>query len=128
MKVSQVTWMTAISISGFNGFDGFMMNMQLPIRSGKERGGGPADRRPPRWLNASPGWTTKPPTEPGWYWAILVDTSAAQMAELTPSGEFRIGDDEIHPATDFTSWLGPQAIRAPRLEYEALPWRPTGAD
>jgi hypothetical protein len=104
------------------------MDMLFPKRTGKKRNGGPGDRRPPRSLYASPNWTTTPPTEPGWYWAIQVDASTAQMVELTSAGEFRIGAKEMHSAADFTRWLGPLAIRAPFPDYEALPGRLAGPD
>jgi hypothetical protein len=105
------------------------MNRLIPIRSGNRRTGGPADRRPPVSLNASPDWTTTPPTEPGWYWAIQVDSTTAQMVELTSAGAFRVGAEAaMHKAADFTRWLGPLAIRVPHPDYEAIPARAVRAD
>jgi hypothetical protein len=92
------------------------MDIGLAIRDKRRQNGQPSDRQAPGWLNASPDWITKPPIEPGWYWAIKLDATIPQIVELTSGGEFRIGTDETHPAADFSNWLGPLDIRVPLRE------------
>jgi hypothetical protein len=62
-------------------------------------------------------WTTTPPTEPGWYWAML----SKEYSILYPLVlvEFREGTIYTHgneaPASfeSFTHWLGPLPLPEP---------------
>lgn len=71
-------------------------------------------------------WTTKPPTQPGWYWAVRrggrPETVRVVMRERLPMDtayESRrfvvdvIGGDEQDEFSDYTHWAGP--IEAPPL-------------
>jgi hypothetical protein len=74
-----------------------------------------------RRAKAAQEWTTKPPTEPGWYWVYAAPSYAPEDAVLEP---VYVEGDEIFDAefsldgvglllNDKTRWLGPLPVPEP---------------
>jgi hypothetical protein len=60
------------------------------------------------------GWTTTPPTEPGWYWAWCEgDTAPVCLNIMITEGGIPLTLRTILVASEFTHWLGPLPVPEP---------------
>jgi hypothetical protein len=62
------------------------------------------------------GWTTTPPTEPGWYWAIpfSMPDYPPRMVVFLPSGRVKYGDTgRVVGKENFANWQGPLPVPEP---------------
>lgn len=55
-------------------------------------------------------WSTEPPTEPGWYWAIR--NGETQIVNIRDGVAFVVGLDDYCVLGLFTHWLGPLPVAA----------------
>ena len=61
-------------------------------------------------------WTTRPPTEPGWYWcfSIIGDIEMLWLYVDSHDGSKTLwGNRDPVEFNDFTHWLGPLSVPEP---------------